>query len=81
MSRIVLLCQEESFVRSTSFSCRAMSSGIEGNSETASKETMISSGSTWMFSTFSRNALTFLTEWGEIFTSGLRISARYLDKL
>ena len=78
MCNKVLLCQEESFVRSTSVSCRAVSSGIEGNRETTSKETEISSGSTWMFFTFFKKALTFLTAWDKVSISSLRISATYL---
>jgi hypothetical protein len=56
-------------------------SGIEVNKETTSKEIMISSGSTWMSFIFDRKALTFLTECGDVLTGGLRISARYFDKL
>ena len=51
------------------------------NKETTSKEIMISSGSTWMSFIFDRKALTFLTECGDVLTGGLRISARYFDKL
>ena len=46
MCNKVLLWQEDSFVRSTSVSCRAVSSGIEGNREATSKEPKILSGST-----------------------------------
>ena len=42
---------------------------------------MISSGSMWMSFIFDRKTLTLLTECGDVLTRGLRISARYFDKL
>ena len=77
----VFVCHEVLLVSSFSVISRAVSSGMEVNKETTSKEIMISSGSKWMSFIFDRKALTFLTECGAVLTRGLRISARYFDKL
>jgi hypothetical protein len=58
----VFICHEVLLVSSFSVICRAVSSGIEVNKETTSKEIMISSGSMWMSFIFDRKVLTFLTE-------------------
>ena len=57
----VFVCHEVLLVSSFSVISRAVSSGMEVNKETTSKEIMISSGSTWMSFIFDRKALTFLT--------------------
>jgi hypothetical protein len=77
----VFVCHEVLLVSSFSVISRAASSVVEVNKETTSKEIMISSGSTWMSFIFYRKALTFLIECGDVLTRGLRISARYFDKL
>ena len=77
----VFVYHEVLLVSSFSVISRAVSSGMEVNKETTSKEIMISSGSKWMSFIFDRKALTFLTECGDVLTRGLRISARYFDKL
>ena len=81
MLSCVLFCQEVLLVSRFSVICRAMSSGIDVNKETTSKEITISSGSTRRSFIFDRKALTFLTGSGDALVKGLRMSARYFDKL
>ena len=82
MLSCVLVCQEVLLVSRFSVICRAMSSGIDVNKETTSNEIIISSGSTRRSFIFYRNTLTFLTLGsGDALVRGLRMSARYFDKL
>jgi hypothetical protein len=62
----VFVCHAVLLVSSFSVISRAVSSGMEVNKETTSKEIMISSCSTWMSFIFDRKALTFLTECGDV---------------
>ena len=55
----VFVCHKVLLVSSYSVISHAVSSGLEVNKETTSKEIMISSGSTWMSFIFDRKALTF----------------------
>ena len=76
----VLACHELSFVSSSSVIRFAVSSGIEVNKDTTSKDIIISSGSIFISLTLVRKELTSWTVCGDVLTSGLRISARYFDK-
>ncbi len=79
LSKLVLVCHESSLVSSSFVIRLAVSSGMDVNRETTSKDTMISSGSGLRSLILVRKALALLIVWVDVLTRGWRIMARCLN--